>query len=251
MSFFETAAVAQGYAKDRPYFHPEVIGKVRDHIGVSGKLRRALDVGCGAGLSTLALLEIAEKVVGVDVSEAMVSAAVLHADIQYCNYPAENLPFDVKFELITLAGAINWVQRADFFAEAQRILSPGGHVVIYDNNIVGRMRGNEHFQAWYENVYLTRYPRHPRDESPIGAAEAVGYGFEFVDSEDYTNEIEFTLEAFVGYILTQSNTTTVLRNGTEDAESMRRFFAASLPPFFKAARETLLFGGYIWYLRKI
>jgi len=86
MSFFDAAEVAKGYAKNRPYFHPGVIRKIKDYIGVDRKLKRALDVGCGAGLSTLALLEIAEKVIGVDSSEAMIGSTIEHENIQYFNY---------------------------------------------------------------------------------------------------------------------------------------------------------------------
>jgi SAM-dependent methyltransferase len=249
MSFFGTSQVAKGYAKNRPYFHPEVIRKIKNFISIDRKIRKALDVGCGAGLSTLALLEIADKVTGVDSSEAMVGSAIEHEDIQYFNYPAENLPFDEEFGLITLAGAINWVDRTKFFAEAKKILPQGGYVVVYDNTILGIMKENDGFKIWYDNVYLKKYPKPPRNESPITGEEAVQYGFEFVRSENYTNEVQFTLESFINYIFTQSNITTALQNGAEDAECIQKWFVSSLSSFYQSQKRTLLFGGYIWYLR--
>lgn len=249
MSFFATSDVASGYAQSRPYFHPEVIQRIKAYIGIDHKYRCALDVGCGAGLSTLALREIAASVVGVDSSAAMVESAIREEGIEYFNYPAENLPFQRRFELVTLAGSVNWIDRPQFFSEAKRILNADSFVVVYDNNILGIMEEDDRFETWYRDSYLKKYPKPPRDESPITREEAVGYGFEFVHSEDYTNKVKFTLDGFIDYILTQSNITVALEKETEGADAIREWFASSSAPFFQSAERTLMFGGYIWYLK--
>ena len=189
MSYFDTSEVASGYARSRPYFHPEVMQRVKSNLSLTQKYSRALDVGCGAGLSTIALAEIAENIIGVDSSDAMVRSAIQDDRVEYFNYAAENLPFDVKFDLITLAGSINWIDRPKFFGEAKRILRRRGSVVIYDNTILGIMEENEGFETWYKSAYLSKYPKPPRDESPLAPKETLGHGFEFTDSENYTNEV--------------------------------------------------------------
>ncbi|NKB68469.1 MAG: methyltransferase domain-containing protein [Candidatus Latescibacteria bacterium] len=250
MDHFATTAVASGYASDRPYFHPQVMAQVQSRLGLSGPCPRALDVGCGAGLSTLALTALAERVVGVDSSAAMVQSAIPHERVEYLTCAAEDLAFDEPFDLITLAGSINWIDRPRFFARAEKNLRPGGHLLVYDNTILGEMAEDPAFATWYQTVYLRRYPRPSRDESPLDAAEYRPYGFEFSAAEDYTNQVAFTRDRFIDYLLTQSNTTSVLEIGAEDYTEMRAWFTAALAPFFSQSQRTLLFGGYIWYLQK-
>ena len=251
MSFFNTKSVAEGYSKDRPYVHPEIIKKIKLRLNLSEKIKYVLDVGCGAGLSTIALKEIAENIIGVDSSESMIKSAIKDDNIKYFNYPAEYLPFSHKFDLITLAGAINWIDRSKFFLEAKNILNDEGIVVIYDNYILGIMEEDDRFEAWYTNEYLKRYLKPLRDETPITNEEAVKYGFEKIDSENYTNKVKFTLEKFIKYIFTQSNITTVLENQTEDYDHIKEWFASYLAPFFDGHERTLVFGGYIWYLKNV
>ena len=69
--------------------------KIRECTGLEGKFENALDVGCGTGLSTIALLEIAEHVTGTDNSHEMITVAQVQNEekIPYFHAPAEHLPF--------------------------------------------------------------------------------------------------------------------------------------------------------------
>lgn len=251
MSHFDSAAVAAGYSADRPYFHPEVMSRVWEVTGFCGRLPRALDVGCGAGLSSIALVELADRVVGVDCSRSMIRSAIRHPQVTYCTCRAEEIPFRTGFDLITLAGSVNWIDRSRFLTEARRLLPVSGYVVVYDNTIRGKMDGDEGFSRWYTEGYLRRYPKPPRDESPITAAEATTYGFAFVHAQDYSNSVEFTLERFVAYLITQSNVTAALAAGDGGGQRARAWLTASLRWFFAGGARRLEFGGYIWYLRRL
>jgi ubiquinone/menaquinone biosynthesis C-methylase UbiE len=131
MSFFSHERVAEGYARYRPYYHPLIMKKIRECTGVEGKFDNALDVGCGTGLSTIALREIAEHVTGTDNSHEMITVAQIQneEEIPYFHAPAEHLPFkDQSFDLLTICGAINWIDRTQFFPEAKRVLKEKGNV---------------------------------------------------------------------------------------------------------------------------
>jgi SAM-dependent methyltransferase len=249
MLYFNTPDVATGYADSRPFSHPLVIRRVKSTLSIKDRLAIALDVGCGAGLSSIALAEIAEKVVGVDISRAMMRSGIKREGVQYCGGAAEYLPFNAEFDLITLSGALNWMQRSRCFGEARRILGEGCFVVVYDNGNQGSMKGNAEFSEWH-GAFLEQYPKPPRDESPITPEEARGYGFEFVSSEEYTNEVAFSVDRFVDYLFTESNVTIALAsNGNESCN--RAGVRASLLPFFEDQEKRLTFGGYIWYMRKV
>jgi SAM-dependent methyltransferase len=247
---FDTCQIAKGYAENRPYFHPRVIERIKSYLNLSRNLTMALDVGCGAGLSTIALLEIADRVVGVDASQTMIRSAIQKEGVEYFNYPAEYLPFKKQFELITLSGSLNWVDRASFFSEARKVITDEGFVVIYDNDIIGVMEEDNLFEKWYRSAYLEKFPRPPRDESPILEKEAAGYGFNLEFSENYTNQIQFKMNDFLKYLFTQSNITSALDKKLEAAENIKKWLSSSLSPFFNSQKKSIRFGGYIWYLKK-
>ncbi len=249
--YFNCSDTAVGYAEDRPYFHPIVIDRIKSYLNLKTKFENALDVGCGAGLSSIALLDIAQKVVGIDSSPSMISSAVENDSIEYFNYSAEDLPFDQNFEIITLSGSINWINRERFFSRSQKVTNDQSRIVIYDNNILGEMENNTSFSHWYENVFLTKYPKPPRDESPLEEELLSKYGFELEHEEQYTNKIVFSLERFISYLLTQSNITVALNKATINKEKVISWLESSLIDYFGSTEKVLLFGGYIWFIRKV
>jgi len=54
-NYFAYQSAASRYASARPYFHPLVIGKIKDYLQLQEPLQRALDIGCGTGQSTIEL----------------------------------------------------------------------------------------------------------------------------------------------------------------------------------------------------
>ena len=85
---FQGEEVAQLYSRGRPYYHERVLHRVQQSVEKTG-LTRALDVACGTGLSTLALVPFADFVVGVDVAEDMVRRASINRRVCYAVAHAE------------------------------------------------------------------------------------------------------------------------------------------------------------------
>jgi SAM-dependent methyltransferase len=107
---FSTEDMAAGYALFRPPIHARILERVRPHLSV--RVRRALDVGCGAGLSTRALHELAEHCIGIEPAEAMLerSGAVAPGD-DFVVGVAEAIPFAKdSIDLISAAGSLNYVK---------------------------------------------------------------------------------------------------------------------------------------------
>ena len=251
VSFFSFKRVAEGYAAHRPYYHPLVIAKIRARLGLRGKLNAALDVGCGTGLSTAALCEVAERVVGTDSAAEMIEAAKggANAGPVFQRGSAEELRFpDGSFELITVCGAINWIDRERFLPEAPRVLGKNGSLVIYDNFIAERIDDLPRYTEWYQGNYLNRFPKPPRDESPLTADEAGRHGFG-LEEETYENSLSMSKEEFVDFMLTQSNVISAVDMGSESLPEAREWMSQSLGPVFPEGEATLRFEGYVWYLR--
>ena len=75
MNYFNPKTAAERYSKGRPGFHNNTIKHIKDYLHLDSKLNNALDIACGTGLSTKALLEIATNVYGTDISQEMLNFA--------------------------------------------------------------------------------------------------------------------------------------------------------------------------------
>jgi ubiquinone/menaquinone biosynthesis C-methylase UbiE len=252
MNFFAYKTVAERYVQYRPHFHPLVIEKIRNYLGLKTPVNLALDVGCGTGQSTVALKEIANSVVGVDISTDMLQLAEKKPGIRYIQSAAEDLEIldGNSFDLLTTSLAFHWFDQKRFFAEVRRLLKKKAWLVIYNNGFSGQMSGSTDFHLWIEQVYLNRYRTPPRNSIPLTPESAKEYGFEFAHQEDYENEVEFTVEELAAYLTTQSNVISATEQGNEKVEDVYRWLVNQIAPFFHSEKETFVFDGYIWYLQK-
>ncbi len=252
MNFFEFARIAKGYAMDRPYYHPLVIDMIRNKIGLREKIDKALDVGCGAGLSTVALCEISNDVTGLDGSEEMIKVANNNNNnnIEYILSNAEELPFENdSFDMITVSGSINWIDRSKFLPEALRVLKKDGWLIVYDNTITDTMIESEKYNEWYYGQYLDKYPKPPRDETPFTKDESKRYGFKLFDSVDYTNIVPMSCEEYINFIVTQSNVIASVDMEGGSLSSSKEWFFKTLDPIIPKPKGSFQFGGYIWFLK--
>ena len=120
---FDSERIALGYA-NRPWLHRFVIEQLRAdcHLEPDFMFQNGLDAGCGAGLSTKALRLICRKVTGTDIAESMIAVCRnLYGDDPACSFyvaKAEETEIpDKKYDIVTAAGCINWVDEKKFLAK--------------------------------------------------------------------------------------------------------------------------------------
>ncbi|MEO9147351.1 MAG: class I SAM-dependent methyltransferase [Ginsengibacter sp.] len=254
MNYFSPKNTAERYAKGRPFFHPNTIQHIKGFIKFDNKLENALDVACGTGLSTTALVEIAENVFGTDISEEMLKLVLNPQTIKYLKASAENLPFENNyFDIITVSSGVHWFNIDDFLQEANRVLKSKSWLVLYENHFISEMPGVENFTNWFPNVYLKKYPSPKRNNSYAWTPENLrGKGFMFVNEEKFKNEVEFTKEQLILYFTTQSNITAAVENRISDYEEIEKWLDKELTPFFgNEQKRKINFGNWIKYLQKI
>lgn len=251
MNFFGFKSAAERYSVGRPFFHPVVVKRVKEFLSLTEPLALVLDVGCGTGLSAVALKEIASRIIGIDAAPAMIAHAPRDTRIAYTVALAERLPFTGReFDLITLSQVSHWLDRKLFFAEAHRILRPGKWLVAYDAYFSARTIEHTDFQAWHEAVYLKNYPSPPRAPVALVADDVKGTGFQLRREERLQHAISFTLERLVEYLLTQSNVIAAVEGGTQEIVEVRRWLTDNVSPFFAGHDEaSFLFNVPIWYLQ--
>lgn len=251
MNYFDPKSAAERYAKGRPYFHPHVVSRIQAYLSLAEPVARALDVGCGTGLSSISLKAIARHIVGIDSSAEMVALAPPDPQIEYVVASAENIPaHDNDFDMLTLSSVFHWINRTAFLAEARRILRPHGWLIVYDNYFSARMEENRAFQTWGRERYFKRYPSPPRTSVGFQAEDSAKDGFQFIGQEDYQNFVRFSVETLVNYLVTQSNIIAAVEGGAESIQDVRQWLTESVTPFFEGRAEaTFMFRGPIWYLR--
>ena len=92
-----------------------------------------IDVGCGSGQATQALVKHFGQVIGLDPSPAQLENAVQHEKIGYKTAQAHELQFakDSSISAITAAQAAHWFDLKKFYTEASRVLEPQGVVGVW------------------------------------------------------------------------------------------------------------------------
>jgi SAM-dependent methyltransferase len=248
-NLFTHRSAAKRYAAARPYFHPLVVGAIAKFTGCS-RFPRALDVACGTGQSARALVTIADAVDAVDISAAMLAEAESSDKVRFQRAEAEQLPFsDRAFDIITVGLAFHWFDQASFLAEARRVLTPGGWLVIYTSGFHGEMAEESAFRQWAWEVYPARFPTPPRRSAGVSEESVQPYGFTVVGTNDFAHDEKMSSAQLASYLLTQTNVIANVESGMMPLEEAAAWISDGIEPYFRRQIRTMKFGGTIWYLR--
>lgn len=104
---------------------------------------RVLDNACGQGFFSRVFAEAGAHVVGADISRELIALGKKHAPaIPFHVASAHALSFakDASFDVVTIVLAIQNIENmGEAFAEAKRVLVPGGRLVLVMNHPVMRI----------------------------------------------------------------------------------------------------------------
>lgn len=148
---------------------------------IAGGDPRVLDAGCGAGRMSRYLTGRGCQVDGVDLSPGMIAMARRdHPDLPFSVASLTSLPFPDD----TFAGVMLWYSiihtppagQARIFAEAARVLRPGGHLLVGFQSGQGPRDVGELYRALGFDVDLERH-NYTADEV---AAQATAAGLQEV-----------------------------------------------------------------------
>ncbi len=141
----------------------------------------AADVGSGTGIATRQLAAALPhwQIVGIEPGEGMRAQAGNDSRgtaIEFRVGSAEDVPMEeASAGLVVAAQALHWFDHARFYAEAQRVLAPGGLIGIIQNNRVWqRSPVFDAYEAFLEE-HSPGYSRDYRCFDVIAELSAAGY----------------------------------------------------------------------------
>lgn len=149
---------AADYERHRPGYPPELFAFL---AGVAPARDRALDVATGNGQAATGLAEHFAAVLATEPSEAQLVRARRHPRVQYARGTAEQVDApDASFDLVTAAQAAHWFDADRFYAEARRVLRPGGVLAVWTYSLFRAGAAVDAVVAdFYRNVVGPYWPR--------------------------------------------------------------------------------------------
>lgn len=116
------------YAQYRPSYPQEVFDFLKTILPVR---ERAWDCATGTGQIAEKLVVLFDQVEATDLSKNQLKHAFSHPRIRYTKQLAEQTDFPAAyFDCITVGQAVHWFDFDKFYAEAKRVLKPGGLLIV-------------------------------------------------------------------------------------------------------------------------
>ena len=194
-------AVARAYAAFRPTYPDALFAWL---AAESPSLALAWDCATGSGQAALALATHFEHVVATDASADQLAQARLHPRIRYAVAPAEASPLDdASADLVTVAQALHWFDRDAFFAEAERVLRPGGLLASWTYNLFESTPEVDRVIRRYHDEALGPHWSPARRLVDEGYASVV-FRWAAVEVPLFAMEARWTLDQLTGYLATWS-----------------------------------------------
>ncbi len=246
-NIFDSPRMAEGYAHCRPAVHPRVVELIQDHLRITTPVVRALDIGCGAGLSTAPLLPLARQVIGIEPSQAMVRLGPKVApQAGFAAGMAETIPIrSGSIDLVTAAGSLNWSDLSQVFPEIRRVLADSGVFVLYDFGQGSESPTAGGLAGWHEE-FKHRYPAPPAREIRPEALDTEFDAFRLTAHQPFEIALSLSPGFYLEYAMTETNVAEAIGNGIPEAE-IREWCEQTLNGVFQGTSHDVLFAGYVAY----
>ncbi|MBW3550462.1 MAG: class I SAM-dependent methyltransferase [Proteobacteria bacterium] len=209
------SGVAEAYAAARPEYPDALFDALAALVPTDAQV---WEPGCGSGQATRGLAQRFARVHASDPSAQQIErhwGRAAPRNITVVVEPGERTTLaDASVQLVAVAQALHWFDRARFFAECRRVLAPGGVLAAwaYGDFLVpeGMAGAIAEFRAQIE-------PHWPPERAQIDARYA-GYDWPFppLPAPELSLQARWTLPRFLGYLASGSASARCIEATGED-----------------------------------
>ena len=199
---------ATDYARFRPNYPADLFAWL---AGIAPARGTAWDCGTGSGQAAVGLAAHFERVIATDPSRKQLEHAEPHPRIDYRLAPAEVSLLDTaSIDLVTVAQAIHWFDLDKFYAEAKRVLKPGGIIAAWTYTLLDVEAGVDTLVSdYYRNVVGPYWP--PERKMVDDRYRSLPFPFEPVATPPFEIRTEWSRADLLGYLGTWSATQAYLK----------------------------------------
>ena len=243
---FAVSWVAPEYAVSRPDVHSRFIEVAHQEMGSPPPFARALDIGCGTGLSCRALLRVAQLVVGIDPSIPMLQHAASPGAVFYIAARAEAIPVvDAAFDVACISCAFHWCEPERLLSEVGRLVRPGGWLLIFDSTLRGWSDGSREPVECLTAEYWSRLPYCPRNPY-FDPAHHQPDAFALHATRFVKQPVRLSVAGLSAFIRTQASTVAAVQSGHATLPELRDRLDGCLYRLFAGnPTKELLLGGVL------
>ena len=119
--------------------------------------------------------------------------------------------------LLTAAGSFNYADISACFSEAKRVLSREGLLVVYDFSPGRSSAQCAALDSWYSKM-LQRWPKPNDGVREVSEATFESAPLRLVADETFVVSIDFELDGYLDYLMTESNVGAAVRTGASLTE---------------------------------
>ena len=187
---------AEAYARSRPRYPEALFRFLADRCA---RHELAWDCATGNGQAARSLAPYFERVVATDASAGQIEAAAAANGIEFRVAPAEASGLEPgTVDLVTCAQALHWFDIDAFFAEARRVLAPGGVLAAwcYGNCVI-----DPACDRVVQGFYRALDPWWPPEREIVESGYAgIELPFDAIDAPRFTMQVEWSAAALLDYV---------------------------------------------------
>lgn len=193
--------VAARYAEFRPTYPDELFSWL---AGLCETRDCAWDCATGSGQAVAGLAPHFTNVIATDASAEQIAHATGPANVSFRMAPAEASGLaDHSIDLVTVAQAAHWFDLPRFFAEVQRVLKPGGVLVLWGYGRLDLPGGMDAiFQRFYSETIGPYWP--PERKWIDDGYRSLVFPFSEIAAPAFFIEVEWSLPRLLDYLSTWS-----------------------------------------------
>ena len=219
--------IAASYAAYRPHYPDALFAWL---ASITPDLERAWDCATGSGQAAVALSRHFAHVIATDPSTAQIASAERVAGVDYAAMTAERPAVaGGAVALVTVAQALHWFDRGQFFAEARRALVPRGVIAVWTYAVcsLGDPALDETMRRFHDE---TVGPYWPAERALVVSGLAdVEFPFDELRPPPFAMATEWTLAQFVGYLTTWSAVQRARAQGVDPIPAITEELRAGWP----------------------